>query len=352
MQYLARTLAPPVPKRTVASLCAASLLLGACALANQATPTPASPALEPTRTLGATMCSPGQCATATLNPPTTLPTVPAAATPTQPAASRACFFLSLGWPITQPGASIDSTYRFGSTQEGQREPHHGVEIPSHAGTPIVAPAAGRVEFAGEDRTEQLGPYTGFYGNVVVLALDTPPAEGPVFVLFGHLSKIDVRTGQRVRPGDPLGLVGSSGVAIGAHLHLEARMGANRYDAVGNPELWLVPRLADGGTAGVLAGRVVDRSGTPAHGQQVTVRRLDDGTHGPRTYFLDTYAFESGSPGSDSVLRENFVLSGLPPGDYEVAAFSPSLRQQRVHVAAGVITWVALEPGEKPPACAR
>jgi murein DD-endopeptidase MepM/ murein hydrolase activator NlpD len=298
------------------------------------------------------MCSPGQCATATVNSPTTAPTVPAAATPTQPDASPACFFLSLGWPTTQPGASIDNTYRFGSTQEGQREPHHGVEIPSHAGTPIVAPAAGRVEFAGEDRKEQLGPYTGFYGNVVVLALDTPPAEGPVLLLFGHLSKINVRTGQRVGAGDTLGLVGSSGVAIGAHLHFEVRVGANRYDAVDNPELWLVPRLADGGAAGVLAGRVVDRSGTPAHGQQVTVRRLDNGTNGPRTYFLDTYDFEADTPGSNRVLRENFVLSGLPPGDYEVAAFSPSLRQQRVHVVAGVITWVAFEPGETPPACAR
>src|SRR3990172_4888565 len=352
MGYHARPLAQPVPRRTLASLCASSLLLGACALAQPTATTPASLTPELTRTLGATNCPPGQCATAPLNSPTAAATVPASVTPIQPVATPACFFLSLEWPISQPGASIDVTYRFGSTQEGQREPHHGVEIPSPSGTPVVAPAAGRVEFAGQDREEQLGPYTGFYGNVVVLALDTLPAEGPVFLLFGHLSQIDVHTGQWVGAGESLGRVGSSGVAIGAHLHFEVRAGAHRYASALNPELWLVPRLAEGGAAGVLAGRAVTRSGTEAHGQQVTVRRLDDGTNGPRTVFLDTYDLEADTPWSDSLLRENFVLSGLPPGDYEVAAFSPSLRQQRVHVAAGVITWVALEPGEAPPPCVR
>jgi murein DD-endopeptidase MepM/ murein hydrolase activator NlpD len=209
-----------------------------------------------------------------------------------------------------------------------------------------------VQFAGEDRQEQLGPYTGFYGKVVVLALDLHPGDAPVFLLFGHLSRIEVRTGQTVRAGDTLGLVGSSGVAIGAHLHFEVRAGANRYDAVRNPELWLAPRLADGAAAGVLAGRVVDPSGTPARGQQVTVRRLDAGTNGPRTYFLDTYAFEADTSGSDSRLGEDFVLSGLPPGEYGVAAFSPSLRQQRVQVVAGVITWVALGAAETSPPCTR
>ncbi|OGO48832.1 MAG: hypothetical protein A2Z30_03580 [Chloroflexi bacterium RBG_16_64_43] len=298
------------------------------------------------------MCQPGQCATATHNSPIASATTPSTVTPTQPAASPACLYLNLGWPIAQPGASIDVTYRFGSTQEGRREPHHGVEIPSHAGTPVVAPAEGRVEFAGEDRSVQLGPYTGFYGNVIVLALEPLPADGPVFLLFGHLSQIDVHTGQRVGAGESLGRVGSSGVAIGAHLHFEVRAGANRYDSVSNPDLWLVPQQEDGGAAGVLAGRVVTRSGDLAHGQQVTVRRLDEGTNGPRTFFLDTYDFEADTPGSDSLLHENFVLSGLPPGDYEVAAFSPSLRHQRVHVAAGVIAWVTLEPGETPPPCAR
>ncbi len=344
------TTARSEPWRTAAALYALALLLGACAWIDPETATPTVHGPEPTFTPGLTSCAPGGCLTATAVRPTTAPVVAATAALAPSAEPPACLYSTLAWPITNPGASIDGTYRFGSTQDGQREPHHGVEIPSPAGTPIVAPAAGRVEFAGEDRQEQLGPYTGFYGNVVVLALDGLPGEEPVFLLFGHLSRIDVRAGQLVHAGDALGLVGSSGVAIGAHLHFEVRVGPNRYNAVRNPELWLAPRLADGGEAGVLAGRVVDRSGAPAHGQQVTVRRVDVGTNGPRTYFLDTYDFEADTSGSDTLLRENFVLSGLPPGQYDVTAFSPSLRQRRVQVVAGAITWVAFDAGETPPSC--
>jgi len=332
-------------------LCLAPLALAACGSIAAPEPTPPAPLPSSNPTIVATRCAPGQCGSFIVDTPAPSATPLPAPTATPPAYFE-CSFFGLEWPIEGAGLSIDGTYRFGSTQEGQREPHHGVEIPSPAGTPVVAPAAGRIVFAGEDRADHLGPYSGFYGNVVVLSLGEPSSAEPIYLLFGHLSKIAVLVGQDVQSGDVLGLVGSSGVAIGSHLHFEVRAGTNRYEAVRNPELWLKPQMMESGQTGMLAGRVVDRQGRPAPGQQVTVRRLDGGSASRSTYFLSTYELEPGTPGSDSLLRENFVLSGLPAGEYEVAAFSPSLRQTRMHVESGSLAWVAFSPGEATPECTR
>ena len=330
-------------------LCLAPLALAACGSIATPEPTPSAPLPSSSPTIEATRCGPGQCGSFVDVPPAPSATIAPNPTATQPADFE-CSFFGLEWPIEGAGPSIDGTYRFGSTQEGQREPHHGVEIPSPAGTPVVAPAGGRVQFAGEDRADRLGPYPGFYGNVVVLSLDVPSGAEPVYLLFGHLSTISMHPGHEVQSGEELGLVGSSGVAIGAHLHFEVRVGANRYEAVRNPELWLKPQMRQAGQTGVLAGRVVDRQGRLAPGKQLTVRRLDGGAGSRSTYFLTTYELEAGTPGSDGLLRENFVLSGLPAGDYEVAAFSPSLRQTRVRVESGTLAWVAFSPGEVGPEC--
>jgi Peptidase family M23 len=300
-------------------------------------------------TATSTPCGPSECGSPITLVTPSFPT-PSPVLSVTPQDVPACAYLDLAWPIVGPGVAIAATYRFGSTQEGQREPHHGVEMPAAAGTPVFAPAAGRVVYAGDDRNDHLGPYSGFYGNVVVIALSDPPARQPVFLLFAHLSQISVAEGQAVATGEQIGLVGSSGVAIGAHLHFEVRVGSNAYQSVRNPELYLEPPMVDGIRAGVLAGRVVDRQGQPASGKQVTVRRVDGAGEGQRVYFLDTYDLEKDTPGSDKRLGENFALSGLPPGEYEVAAFSPTLRQVRVRVFPGAFVWVPLGNGEAKPEC--
>jgi len=75
----------------------------------------------------------------------------------------------LGRPI--PGGyrnTIAQAYPYASTRDGTLPPHHGVEFPNPSGTPVLATAPGNVEFAGSDDMNLLGPYTGFYGNVVIL----------------------------------------------------------------------------------------------------------------------------------------------------------------------------------------
>jgi murein DD-endopeptidase MepM/ murein hydrolase activator NlpD len=85
--------------------------------------------------------------------------------------------------------------------------HSGLDFVAPAGTPITASAAGRVVFAG--------PHAGGWGNLVVVK----HSRG-VRTLHAHLSRIDVRLGQRVSAGSPLGLVGATGNAMGPHLHFE------------------------------------------------------------------------------------------------------------------------------------
>ena len=84
--------------------------------------------------------------------------------------------------------------------------HQGIDIATEKGQPIYATADGTVESAS---------YTGDYGNLVVLR----HAFG-LTTRYGHLSGFIVKPGQRLRRGDVIGYVGSTGRATGAHLHYE------------------------------------------------------------------------------------------------------------------------------------
>ncbi len=263
-----------------------------------------------------------------------------------------CPLLWLGRPIPLGFTQfIDPSYPFGSTQGGTREPHHGVDLENPQGTPVVAAAPGTVVFAGNDLHFLLGPSFNFYGNVVVLQLDRQPEGRPIFLLQGHLSEIAVKVGQHVLPGDLLGRVGLTGVAIGAHLHFEVRLGTDQYTSVRNPELWLAPRSEAGTTLGALAGRVVDASGHLLPGRTVTLRKWDDQGGLQIVRFLTTYDLEADTAGSDDLLKENFAVTDLEPGIYQVTAYSPNLQVATTTVRPGKLAWVDLGSGPDPlPAC--
>ena len=71
-----------------------------------------------------------------------------------------------------------------------------------------------------------GP-NGGYGNCVIL-----DHGGGVTTLHGHLSHIDVKVGQRVWVGARIGLVGSTGLSTGPHLHYELCVDGVPVDALG------------------------------------------------------------------------------------------------------------------------
>jgi murein DD-endopeptidase MepM/ murein hydrolase activator NlpD len=93
--------------------------------------------------------------------------------------------------------------------------HEGEDFSAPAGSAVTAPAAGVVVLA-----EPLF----VRGNAVIL----DHGHG-VFTGYWHLQEIDVRPGERVEPGDPLGRVGSTGLSTGAHLHWEMRVNGVAVD---------------------------------------------------------------------------------------------------------------------------
>lgn len=88
-----------------------------------------------------------------------------------------------------------------------RRPHQGLDLGGKMGTPILAAHEGVVIYSGRD-------FRGF-GNMVIVEYDKKWAT-----LYGHLSKITVKEGKVVLPGDQLGKMGRTGHATGVHLHFE------------------------------------------------------------------------------------------------------------------------------------
>ena len=89
---------------------------------------------------------------------------------------------------------------------GEPDYHQGIDISTDKGNPVYATAAGTVESAAP---------AGEYGNLIVLA-----HEFGLSTRYGHLTRFNVRAGQRVARGDVIGYVGSTGRSTGAHLHYE------------------------------------------------------------------------------------------------------------------------------------
>jgi len=218
------------------------VLLSACALNPLAAAYSPPSTLPPSITIVApTVAPPALVVTPTIQrvtpvaiPPITTPELSPTAT-AQPCADQACiraaehFWLERPVPIAPEYQYwIDQTYPYGSTQDGHREPHHGGEFVNPTGTPILAAADGTVVVSGDDGNTLYGPVPNFYGNLVVVRLDQTYRGQPVFTLNGHMSRIDVSVGQRVKAGDPLGAVGQTGIAIGPHTHFEVRIGQNDY----------------------------------------------------------------------------------------------------------------------------
>ena len=118
------------------------------------------------------------------------------------AASTPSIWPAHGWLSSTVGNRRDPI-------NGGRDFHEGLDISADRGTPVYATADGTVSSAG---------YEGGYGNLIVLT-----HEYGLETRYGHLSKFLASPGAKVKRGDIIGLVGSTGRSTGSHLHYEVRV---------------------------------------------------------------------------------------------------------------------------------
>ena len=89
----------------------------------------------------------------------------------------------------------------------KKRPHLGLDLAGAKNSPIYAAHEGTVLYAGKG-------YKG-YGKVVIL-------EGPnsFATIYGHMTRFQVRAGQKLKQGQIIGAMGRTGHATGVHLHFE------------------------------------------------------------------------------------------------------------------------------------
>lgn len=119
------------------------------------------------------------------------------------------------WPLPIQGTV---TTEFGATQNVNgviMTGHKGMDIAAPGGTPIYAAHDGTV-------SSTTGHWT--YGNVVMV----DNGDG-VTTLYAHMSSIAASVGQKVKKGDVIGYVGSTGRSTGNHLHFEVRINGVRQN---------------------------------------------------------------------------------------------------------------------------
>ncbi len=232
------------------------------------------------------------------------------------------------------------SYQFGSTGGGRYRPHHGMDIANAFGTPVRAATTGEVVHAGMDDPDVLGPYPNFYGNAVVIKLDrrlsVAGGEMDVYLLYGHLSEVTIQKGQRVQPDDIVGMVGMTGIAIGPHLHVEMRVGANTYEASVNPYLWVEPPPGDG----AVAVRLLTADGRTWPNARVTLARFE-GNLATWARVLEAYP-DNESINPDPSFGETTAMDAVPGGVYYLVAVVNGERvAAEVTVEAGKTTFVEM-----------
>lgn len=120
-------------------------------------------------------------------------------------------------PTIAPAAGrISST--FGIRRDpirGRKSFHEGIDIAADYGQPIKAAANGTVVLSGRNNG---------YGNCIILQ-----HEHGISTLYGHASRLLVKEGARVKKGDVIARVGSSGKSTGPHLHYEVRIQGTQVD---------------------------------------------------------------------------------------------------------------------------
>jgi murein DD-endopeptidase MepM/ murein hydrolase activator NlpD len=230
---------------------------------------------------------------------------------------------NVNWPLAD--------YRYGGVFFAPNIVHTGVDIDAEEGTSILAAGPGTVVSADWGLyTEAPGNRGDPYGQAVVVRHDFGYKGQTLYTVYAHMSKIIAVVGQHVETGDVLGLVGSTGVTTGPHLHFEVRLGENTFYRTYNPELWMAPPQG----WGILVGNLTDDEGDLLYQFRVDVRPMPSEVP-LRT--VKTYA--EGPANADPYYKENLVLSDLPAGLYKISfMYQDKPFQYWVDIYPGQVTY--------------
>ena len=122
-------------------------------------------------------------------------------------------FTGFIWPAEGPITGVYGSQRVLNGEP--KTPHYGVDVGAPTGTPVVAPAAGVITLSDD---------LYYSGNTVIL----DHGMG-VYSTFLHLNESDVKVGDVLEQGDPIGKIGATGRATGPHLDWRLNLGKMRLD---------------------------------------------------------------------------------------------------------------------------
>ncbi len=123
---------------------------------------------------------------------------------------------TLMWPSDTTSISSSYGYRIHPIT-GENKLHSGMDIPAPMGSPVYSAESGTVLSSG---------WISGYGNAVVIMHDNG-----LSTLTGHMSSLNVQSGQRVSRGDVIGYCGSTGNSTGPHVHFEVRINGSTVDPI-------------------------------------------------------------------------------------------------------------------------
>ncbi len=232
----------------------------------------------------------------------------------------------VNWPLPD--------YRYGGTFFGPDIVHTGIDIVAPRGTPVLSAEAGRVVWAGT------GLYFGVYnpddpyGLAIVIEHEFGYKNNPLFTVYAHMDEIIINLGDTVKAHQAIGIVGITGFTTGPHLHFEIRVGDNNFFQTKNPELWIAPPQG----WGIAAARLMNQAYAPIEKLDVKLTSLST----KKVYRARTYTMRGVN--SDDYYQENFVLSDLAAGFYQVSFdYKEQNYVHLIEIKPGVVTYFSFQP---------
>jgi murein DD-endopeptidase MepM/ murein hydrolase activator NlpD len=233
---------------------------------------------------------------------------------------------------------LNDDYRYGTDYSGEMKTHTGVDVPAARWVPVLAAADGVVVWSGVGLFGHYVNKDDPYGMAVSIRHDFGYFGKSIYTAYAHMDELEVVVGQRVKQGQMIGKVGDTGKADGTHLHFEVREGEDSFFMTRNPQLWLVPPEG----YGVLAGRIESIDFTPLVKYPFIVRR--EGTN--QMWSFQTYIPDLAH--SDDTYQENFVLSDLPAGKYQIDIWVWWQHYlYDVEIVPGMTTFILVHAGNSP-----